>query len=182
MTTPVDVPNAIGIHALVWVGDTARPASDLRWNRQRPPDTTCWNSRCTIRSISTRLKTRELLVQGKNAVACSRGLARDADMSSEDQQWWNAVWTCCRSPCGDARDRRHSTHRRAVQRLRQGPAALTSAKAGTTWSACSRNSPPKPRRSASSSAWRSATVTRRTSSTPHGRRWPWPTTSVRTTS
>ncbi len=79
-------PNLIGVHALVWVGDTS-PASV-----QTAIDQTVATGYDLLEfslhdAVSIdRAKTRELLQNNGLAAACSRGLARDADISSEDPQ------------------------------------------------------------------------------------------------
>jgi D-psicose/D-tagatose/L-ribulose 3-epimerase len=82
--TPTDVPNPLGVHALVWVGDTS-PTSV---------------SEAITRTVSAGFDLLELslhdsvnldvdraraeLTEAGLQVACSRGLAFDADVSSDD--------------------------------------------------------------------------------------------------
>ena len=69
-----------------WSGSATPPGQRRARRSRRPsrPATTCSSSRCTTRSTSTATKTRELLTANGITGACSRGLARDADISSED--------------------------------------------------------------------------------------------------
>ncbi len=78
--------NPLGIHALVWVGDTS-PASVEHAVRQ--------TAACGYDLLEFSLHdsvnldrdlTRDLLRENGLRVACSRGLARDADVSSDDPQ------------------------------------------------------------------------------------------------
>jgi D-psicose/D-tagatose/L-ribulose 3-epimerase len=78
------VPNPIGIHALVWVGDTG-PASVERAIYQTVASGYDILEFSLHDSVSiNRDKTRELLTANGIQVACSRGLAPDADISSDD--------------------------------------------------------------------------------------------------
>jgi D-psicose/D-tagatose/L-ribulose 3-epimerase len=86
MTPTTDVPNPIGVHALVWVGDTG-PASvqaAIEQTVRAGYDLLEFSLHDAV-SID-RAKTRELLTANGIAAACSRGLAKDADISSEDPQ------------------------------------------------------------------------------------------------
>jgi D-psicose/D-tagatose/L-ribulose 3-epimerase len=76
--------NPIGVHALVWVGDTA-PESV----RKAVEQTVAAGYGLLEFSLHDalkmdRAKTREMLSANGLQAACSRGLARDADISSED--------------------------------------------------------------------------------------------------
>lgn len=86
MTPTTDVPNPIGVHALVWVGDTG-PASvqtAIEQTVKAGYDLLEFSLHDAV-SID-RSKTRELLTANGISAACSRGLAKDADISSEDPQ------------------------------------------------------------------------------------------------
>jgi D-psicose/D-tagatose/L-ribulose 3-epimerase len=76
--------NPIGVHALVWVGDTA-PASVETAIAQTVAAGFDLLEFSLHDSINLdRAKTRELLTANGIQSACSRGLARDADISSDD--------------------------------------------------------------------------------------------------
>ncbi len=86
MTTPVDVPNVIGIHALVWVGDTAPASIDLAVEQTVAAGYGLLEFSLHDSLNLDRPKTREVLQSKGIQAACSRGLARDADISSDDLQ------------------------------------------------------------------------------------------------
>ncbi len=86
MTTPVDVPNVIGIHALVWVGDTAPASVDLAVEQTVASGYGLLEFSLHDSLNFDRAKTRELLQNNGIQAACSRGLAIDADISSADPQ------------------------------------------------------------------------------------------------
>jgi D-psicose/D-tagatose/L-ribulose 3-epimerase len=76
--------NPIGVHALVWVGDTA-PASVEHAISQTVAcgyDILEFSLHDSVNL--NRAKTRELLTANGIQAACSRGLARDADISSDE--------------------------------------------------------------------------------------------------
>jgi D-psicose/D-tagatose/L-ribulose 3-epimerase len=78
------VPNPIGIHALVWVGDTG-PASVEHAISQTVASGYDILEFSLHDSVNiNRDKTRELLTANGIQAACSRGLAPDADISSDD--------------------------------------------------------------------------------------------------
>jgi D-psicose/D-tagatose/L-ribulose 3-epimerase len=78
------VPNPIGIHALVWVGDTG-PASVEHAISQTVASGYDILEFSLHDSVGiNRDKTQELLSANGIQAACSRGLARDADISSDD--------------------------------------------------------------------------------------------------
>ncbi|HET7475227.1 MAG TPA: sugar phosphate isomerase/epimerase family protein [Dermatophilaceae bacterium] len=83
-TAPTAVANRIGIHALVWVGDTS-PAS-VRAAVQQTADSGYDLLEFSLHdSVNLdRDATRALLTERGLGAACSRGLALDADVSSED--------------------------------------------------------------------------------------------------
>jgi D-psicose/D-tagatose/L-ribulose 3-epimerase len=83
-TTAVDVPNVIGIHALVWVGDTGPASVDLAVEQTVASGYGLLEFSLHDSLNLDRAKTREVLAQNGIQTACSRGLARDADISSED--------------------------------------------------------------------------------------------------
>ena len=84
MTPTAEVPNPIGVHALVWVGDTC-PASVESAISQTVAAGYDMLEFSLHDSVSIdRAKTRELLTANGITAACSRGLARDADVSSDD--------------------------------------------------------------------------------------------------
>jgi D-psicose/D-tagatose/L-ribulose 3-epimerase len=86
MTSPVDVPNAIGIHALVWVGDTGPASVDLAVEKTVAAGYGLLEFSLHDSLNLDRAKTREVLASNGIKAACSRGLARDADISSDDPQ------------------------------------------------------------------------------------------------
>jgi D-psicose/D-tagatose/L-ribulose 3-epimerase len=86
MTSPVDVPNAIGIHALVWVGDTGPASVDLAVQQTVAAGYGLLEFSLHDSLNLDRAKTREVLTSNGIKAACSRGLARDADISSDDPQ------------------------------------------------------------------------------------------------
>ncbi len=76
--------NPLGIHALVWVGDTG-PESVARAVEQTKAAGYDLLEFSLHDSVSIdREATRAMLADAGLATACSRGLARDADVSSED--------------------------------------------------------------------------------------------------
>lgn len=82
--TTVTTTNPLGIHALVWVGDTS-PSSVETAVRQTAATGYDILEFSLHDSVNLdRAHTRSLLEQHGLRAACSRGLARDADVSSED--------------------------------------------------------------------------------------------------
>jgi D-psicose/D-tagatose/L-ribulose 3-epimerase len=84
--TDQTIPNPLGVHALVWVGDTS-PASlttAIASTREAGFDLLEISLHDSI-NLDVERAARELREAGL-AVACSRGLAFDADVSSEDPQ------------------------------------------------------------------------------------------------
>ena len=79
-------PNAIGIHALVWVGDTGPASVDLAVEKTVASGYGLLEFSLHDSLNLDRAKTREVLVSNGIKAACSRGLARDADISSDDPQ------------------------------------------------------------------------------------------------
>jgi D-psicose/D-tagatose/L-ribulose 3-epimerase len=86
MTTAVDVPNVIGIHALVWVGDTGPASVDVAVEQTVASGYGLLEFSLHDSLNLDRAKTREVLQSNGIQTACSRGLARDADISSDDRQ------------------------------------------------------------------------------------------------
>jgi D-psicose/D-tagatose/L-ribulose 3-epimerase len=86
MTTAVDVPNVIGIHALVWVGDTGPASVDLAVEQTVASGYGLLEFSLHDSLNLDRAKTREVLQSNGIQTACSRGLARDADISSDDPE------------------------------------------------------------------------------------------------
>lgn len=78
--------NPIGIHALVWVGDTSPPSVEaaVRQTAACGYDILEFSLHDSVNL--DRARTRALLNQFGLRAACSRGLARDADVSSDDPQ------------------------------------------------------------------------------------------------
>jgi D-psicose/D-tagatose/L-ribulose 3-epimerase len=81
-----DVPNVIGIHALVWVGDTAPASVDLAVEQTVASGYGLLEFSLHDSLNMDRAKTREVLQNNGIQAACSRGLAIDADISSADPQ------------------------------------------------------------------------------------------------
>jgi len=81
-----DVPNVIGIHALVWVGDTAPASVDLAVEQTVASGYGLLEFSLHDSLNMDRAKTREVLQNNGIQAACSRGLAVDADISSADPQ------------------------------------------------------------------------------------------------
>jgi D-psicose/D-tagatose/L-ribulose 3-epimerase len=79
-----DVPNVIGIHALVWVGDTAPASVDLAVEQTVATGYGLLEFSLHDSLNFNRAKTREMLQNTGIQAACSRGLATDADISSAD--------------------------------------------------------------------------------------------------
>jgi D-psicose/D-tagatose/L-ribulose 3-epimerase len=86
MTTRVDVPNVVGIHALVWVGDTAPASVDFAIEQTVASGYGLLEFSLHDSLKLDRAKTREALQKNGLQAACSRGLAVDADISSTDPQ------------------------------------------------------------------------------------------------
>jgi D-psicose/D-tagatose/L-ribulose 3-epimerase len=84
MTSTAEVSNPIGVHALVWVGDTspASVESAIAQTVAAGYDILEFSLHDAVNI--DRVKTRELLTANSIRAACSRGLAREADISSED--------------------------------------------------------------------------------------------------
>lgn len=78
------MPNQIGVHALVWVGDTSPGGVELAVSQTVATGYDILEFSLHDAVSIDRVKTRELLTANDIAGACSRGLARDADISSED--------------------------------------------------------------------------------------------------
>jgi D-psicose/D-tagatose/L-ribulose 3-epimerase len=76
--------NPIGIHALVWVGDTDPASVDAAVTQTVAAGFDILEFSLHDSVNLNRDKTRELLTTNGLTAACSRGLARDADISSED--------------------------------------------------------------------------------------------------
>ncbi|MBX7431738.1 sugar phosphate isomerase/epimerase [Mycobacterium sp. Y57] len=76
--------NPIGVHALVWVGDTAPNSVDSAVSQTVEAGYDLIEFSLHDSANLDRAKTRELLTANNLAAACSRGLARDADISSDD--------------------------------------------------------------------------------------------------
>ena len=120
MTPTVEVPNPIGVHALVWVGDTS-PASVESAVAQTVAggfDLLEFSLHDAV-NLDSR-KTRELLTANGIAAACSRGLACDADVSSDDPAVVaRGAELLAESLAVTHEHRRHDPHRRPLQRVRQ---------------------------------------------------------------
>lgn len=86
MSPQVDVPNVIGIHALVWVGDTGPASVDFAVEQTVASGYGLLEFSLHDSLNLDRAKTREVLTSNGIKAACSRGLALDADISSEDPQ------------------------------------------------------------------------------------------------
>ncbi len=86
MTPNPKVPNLIGVHALVWVGDTSPASVQTAIDQTVAAGYDLLEFSLHDAVSIDRAKTRELLQNNGLAAACSRGLARDADISSEDPQ------------------------------------------------------------------------------------------------
>src|SRR6478752_6846651 len=82
--TSNEVPNPIGVHALVWVGDTSPAGVDLAVSQTVAAGFDLLEFSLHDSVNLDRSKTRELLSSSNIGAACSRGLARDADISSDD--------------------------------------------------------------------------------------------------
>ena len=84
MTPTAEVPNPIGVHALVWVGDTSPASVESAVSQTVAAGYDILEFSLHDAVSIDRVKTRELLTANSIAAACSRGLAREADISSED--------------------------------------------------------------------------------------------------
>lgn len=84
MTPTAEVSNPIGVHALVWVGDTSPASVETAISQTVAAGYDILEFSLHDAVSIDRAKTRELLTANSIAAACSRGLARDADISSED--------------------------------------------------------------------------------------------------
>jgi D-psicose/D-tagatose/L-ribulose 3-epimerase len=80
------LPNDIGIHALVWVGDTGPASVDLAVEQTVASGYGLLEFSLHDSLNLDRAKTRDVLASNGIKTACSRGLARDADISSDDPQ------------------------------------------------------------------------------------------------
>jgi len=76
--------NPVGIHALVWVGDTDPASVDTAISQTVAAGYDLLEFSLHDSVNLNREKARELLTTNGLQAACSRGLARDADISSED--------------------------------------------------------------------------------------------------
>ena len=76
--------NPIGVHALVWVGDTAPASVETAVTQTVSAGFDLLEFSLHDSVNLDRVKTRELLTANGIQAACSRGLARDADISSDD--------------------------------------------------------------------------------------------------
>jgi D-psicose/D-tagatose/L-ribulose 3-epimerase len=76
--------NPVGIHALVWVGDTDPASVDTAISQTVAAGYDLLEFSLHDSVNLNREKARELLTANGLQAACSRGLARDADISSED--------------------------------------------------------------------------------------------------
>ncbi|HEX2284148.1 MAG TPA: sugar phosphate isomerase/epimerase family protein [Mycobacterium sp.] len=76
--------NPIGVHALVWVGDTSPASVDYAISQTAACGYDILEFSLHDSVNLNRDQTRELLIANGIQAACSRGLARDADISSED--------------------------------------------------------------------------------------------------
>ena len=84
MTPTAEVSNPIGVHALVWVGDTSPASVETAISQTVAAGYDILEFSLHDAVSIDRAKTRELLTANSITAACSRGLARDADISSED--------------------------------------------------------------------------------------------------
>lgn len=82
MTT--ETPNPIGIHALVWIGDTSPVSVESAVRRSAACGYDILEFSLHDSVNLDQVATRGLLQQHGLRAACSRGLARDADVSSDD--------------------------------------------------------------------------------------------------
>lgn len=78
--------NKIGVHALVWVGGTAPADVETAVSQTVAAGFDLLEFSLHDALNLDRAKTRELLTGNNIAAACSRGLARDADISSDDPE------------------------------------------------------------------------------------------------
>ena len=84
-TSPAgDIPNTIGIHALVWVGDTTAPSVEKAISQTVDAGFDLLEFSLHDSVNLDREKTRDLLSDNGLQAACSRGLAPEADISSND--------------------------------------------------------------------------------------------------
>lgn len=84
MTSPREVVNPIGVHALVWVGDTGPASVESAVSQTVAAGFDVLEFSLHDAVSIDRTATRELLAANGIGAACSRGLARDADISSDD--------------------------------------------------------------------------------------------------
>lgn len=83
MTTTVTA-NSLGVHALVWVGDTSAPSLERAVDRTKAAGFDLLElSLHDAANLDTEAARSSLRAAGLQ-VACSRGLAFDADISSDD--------------------------------------------------------------------------------------------------
>ena len=78
MTPTAEVPNPIGVHALVWVGDTSPASVESAVSQTVAAGYDILEFSLHDAVDIDRIKTRELLTANGIAAACSRGLAREA--------------------------------------------------------------------------------------------------------
>lgn len=82
--TETSVPNPLGIHALVWTGDTSPEAIELATRQTVEAGFDLLELSLHALDTIDVAHARQTLADAGCQVACSRGLAPDADVSSED--------------------------------------------------------------------------------------------------
>ncbi|MGW4796627.1 sugar phosphate isomerase/epimerase family protein [Nonomuraea sp. NPDC004297] len=85
MSTP-SVPNPLGVHALVWAGDTAEESVDLAVRRTAEAGFDLLELSLHDLDNLDVDHAKEAIATAGIQVACSRGLAFDADVSSDDTE------------------------------------------------------------------------------------------------
>ncbi|HEY9495080.1 MAG TPA: sugar phosphate isomerase/epimerase [Intrasporangium sp.] len=83
-TSDFDIPNPLGIHALVWIGDTSAASVETAITQTAAAGYDILEFSLHDSVNLDIAGTKALLREHGLATACSRGLARDADVSSED--------------------------------------------------------------------------------------------------
>ena len=92
-------PNALGVHALVWVGDTSPASVEYAIGQTKAAGFDLLElslhdaANLDVGAAHDRLESAGL------QVACSRGLSFTADISSEDPAVVGGVKRCCSSRC-----------------------------------------------------------------------------------
>src|SRR3954471_22110420 len=141
------IPNPLGVHALVWVGDNTGPAVADAVSRTAAAGYDLLEFALhDLENLDT-TATRALLVEHGLAAACSRGLTHDADVSSTDPAVVERGAALLRaSLSATPRSAPPCSPGRSTARSARGRGRWTRS-GGATSSGCCGSCPPRPRRS-----------------------------------